>query len=93
MIRHTNGPWVGCSKLRYVGLKLEGTCLTVHPPSQHAWILLCIRGKLRKAVSVLIVTFSDKRTKCCDIFEMVRHIQNLIGHHEVLQLIVVNLHV
>ena len=41
-------------------------------------------------IAVLIVTFSDKGTKCPDIFEMVRHIQNLIGHHEV---IVVNLHV
>ena len=42
---------------------------------------------------MLIVTFSDKRTKYPDIFEIVGHIQNLIGHHEVVQLTVVNLHV
>ena len=34
--------------------------------------------------------FSDKRTECPKIFEMVRHIKNLIGLYEV---VVVNLHV
>ena len=41
---------------------------------------------------VLMVTFSETRTKRPDIFEMVRHnylfkIKILIRHHEVLQLI------